>query len=76
MKYFLTTLLILFVLRLLFRLLIPVAFKQFLKKAESQQNRQYQNNNKKREDGQIRVEKEKNTNFDNNVEDIDFEEIK
>jgi len=73
MKYFIVIVLIIYGLRLLFRLLLPVALRQFVKKNQQNFNGK---SNSNRPIGEVRIENGKKNNFDNNVEDIDFEEIK
>lgn len=73
MKYFIVIVLIIYALRLLFRLLLPVALRQFVKKNQQNFNGK---SNSNRPIGEVRIENGKKSNFDNNVEDIDFEEIK
>lgn len=73
MKFFITAILIIIGLRLLFRLIVPLVFRQVVKKAVYQQN---PNSSNSRKVGEVRIETKKKPNPDNNVEDVDFEEVK
>lgn len=73
MKYLIVIILVLYGLRLIFRLVFPYAIRQFIKKNQ-QKNSAGQFTN--RPTGQVKVEQNQNSNFDNNIEDIDFEEVK
>lgn len=70
----------LWLIRVIVRLLLPMLFQKMVYKAQQQANRQYQQSRDPRPDGRIRVDyvppREKNEKVDKLGDFVDYEEVK
>lgn len=79
LKFLFITICILWLIRMIVRVLLPFAFQKMMSKAQNQANQRYQQQNNPTPDGRIRVDymppKEKN-HADNVGDFVEYEEIK
>lgn len=79
LKFLFITICILWLIKMIARVLLPIAFQKMMTKAQEQANQRYQQQHQQRPDGHVRVDymppKDKNTG-DQAGDFVDYEEIK